>query len=85
MSSEHPGSGDQQKTGRAAVAPRGEVKARGAALAASTKVRVEAMGMNEREKNSLDRALLESKSGLSFLCLFQGRCFTDIYEHWTLK
>ena len=48
MSSEHPWSGDQSETGHAAVAPRGEVKARDVALAASTKVRVEAMGMNER-------------------------------------
>lgn len=55
------------------MAPRGEVKARDVALAASTKVRVEAMGMNEREKNSLDRELLESKSGLSHFCVcFKG-------------
>ena len=31
------------------------------------------MGMNEREKNSLDRELLESKSGLSHFCVcFKG-------------
>ena len=35
MSSEHPWSGNQQETGHAALAPRGEVKAGGVTLAAS--------------------------------------------------
>lgn len=69
MSSEHPWRGNQQETGHAALAPRGEVKAGGVTLAAPTKVRVGAVGMDEGEKNSLDQELLESKGGLSHFCV----------------
>lgn len=49
MSSEHPWRVTSRKLGMLLWLP-GEVKARDVALAASTKVRVEAMGMNEKMK-----------------------------------
>lgn len=73
MSSERPWSGVQQAPGHAALAPGGEIGAGGVALAASSKVRAGAVGIDEGGENSLDHELLENKEGLPHFCVcFRG-------------
>lgn len=61
MSSEHPWRGNQQEMRHAALAPRGEVTAGGVPLAAPTKVRVGAVGMDEGERTHWTRNSLKAK------------------------